>query len=382
MGSEKAIAKFKHIIGGFRWRIAVLSISLYVFFSIFIAMAVSSSTFKRGDSELNNLLSQTLNSFAYNNTAEFEKMVKLAKSFTSEELFSKYVKDGPNEVFAKTDEKNLERLSAYLMIELGGLDEDILLSTDKDGQVYFCVERKSTEDSSTLADNKDIEEHVNDTKKAIVESNNQGKNSYTINPSFLKPVWEREESSTGYIRLTNDGPIFFAVAVPWDKDNSQKGALILGKRIDNRCLVNWTQGMPAGIIMVTSGQDILNSYDKRTATSPTPTMESSLDKLNKSYNWQEAVPKPSKKEGVFIKAKEVELAGKKWKALSAELFTGGKRDNIGFVVFLADMDNLDNEVSQNRAIMAWGVFISAVLQFLAIYFLSPWCLKFAHQHFD
>lgn len=382
MDSEKAIAKLKHITSGARWRIAVLSISLYIFFSMFIAVAVSRSTFERGESELNNLLTQTLNSFAYNNTAEFEKMVKLAKSFTSEELFSKYVKDGPNEIFAKTNEKDLERLSAYLMIELGGLDEDLLLSTDKDGQVYFCVERKSTEDAPPIVDNKDIEEHVNDTKKAIVESNNQGKNSYTINPSFLKPVWEHEESSTGYIRLTNDGPIFFAVAVPWEKDNSQKGALILGKRIDNRCLINWTQGMPAGIIMVTSGQSIINSYDKRTATAPTPTIESSLDKLNKGYNWQDAVPKPSKKDGVLPKAQEVELAGKKWKALSSELFTGGTRENIGFVVFLADMDNLDSEVSQNRAIMAWGVFISAILQFLAIYSLSPWCLNFAHKHLD
>ncbi|MBQ7502529.1 hypothetical protein IJT93_07425 [bacterium] len=372
---EQPNLKRSHLLKGFRLRIILLALFISAVSFVLVAAAVLYFTEKNGTADMIGALSKTVSSFSYYCTQDYINLSRHAKSFIDDEKLSRLLSRGGDldKIFSEADGGSLEELKNGLLVDMAGINDDLLLLTDKDGKICFNVVRMPSSEPNAEGGAAEVSFEQNKNENVEVYNIEDGS---SIDSVFFEPLLKEERYSSGFMRFNADGPIYSTVGVLLDKEHKDFGFMVVGRRISESNLAVWGQGMSEGVLLLTSSNKVLMGYDNRSASRPTPLLASGLEMLLADWDPRQVAGKVGASGSYTANPGELQLIGKKWYAASSEILSAGKHELLGYAVFLVDTDSLTKERKQLLWILGACFVINLLLTAGLFYLNAPYSLRF------
>lgn len=372
----------RRMLKGFRMRIILMAVIISIVSFLLTAGAVLFFTDKNGIDDLVGALSRTVSSFSYYCTQDYENLSRHAKSFADDEKLVKLLSGGSDidKIIAGADSASLEDLKNNLLVDMAGINDDLLLLTDKNGKICFNVVRIPSSEPNPEGGAAEVtfEQNKNESNSEVYNI----KEGSSIDSVFFEPLLKTDRYCSGFMRFNADGPIYSAVGIMLDKERRDLGYIVVGRRISESSLSAWSQGMPGGVLLITSSKKVLMGYDSRSASRPTPVLASGLETLLAEWDPRQVAINVGASGNNSVNPGELQLIGKKWYAASSEILSAGKHEHIGYVVFLVDSDSVTKEIHQLFWILAVCLVINLLLTAGLFYLYAPKTLRYVLKEAD
>ncbi|MCR5660988.1 MAG: hypothetical protein K6G50_02535 [bacterium] len=319
--------------------------------------------------DVNSSLIQTATAFRHDLAREFEWLSGQAGLVACDPRLEQYreacrlggIDPMDNQLIAESLSKHLQDMAVRT-------DSDFIVLMSADGKVESSAVRPAPAEKPAP----DIKAEASSGGDAAPDAENAkfiNELGETAQLPIVEEVLTHSEPRFGFVRFAEDAPVYVTAIVPLMKNNRLNGALMLGETLTSATLAEWSQGRFSGIIAAVADKEVAVAYDKRSASRLSPMLLASLTDAVK--NWE--APKPDSESDVadlgnIASPADMEIAGRKWSELAVGMSDGcGK--NLGWVLFLADTENVANETRELILLLA---IISAV--FFPICMFCSWKL--------
>ena len=318
----------------------------------------------RGLEHLDGNLMQTVTAFRHTMASNCEWISGTAEIVAMDPCWLKHCSDKPGEVVPDED-----FVQKHLAETLNSTDCGLFILLDNKFRVVRVGVRQSV---AARPEKKDA------AAQQPAEGENAGEASSpefklpevgtVIDTPPVKAAFEFGEGQIGFWNLQENGGLCGTVVMPLsDGKGHVKGAFILGEPLNSKLLNDYCPGAFGGVMAVIINRSVVSTLDKRTARGAAPALLSSLEEACSTWTPSTEVVRDTLSSKVYdaLAPSTLEVAGRDWRSLAVELSNG--KEQVGWVLFLADTNSLDRENSWN----IW-FFVACIVLFIPVCFGLCW----------
>lgn len=369
-------AKLRGLFWGFRWRLLLMVALIQALAFALASFYVLSTSRQQGERDLELSLEQAVDSYSFVATRSYESLTARAEELAADPIWRALLGSNP------LDEAKKRELKERTVADLGSVAGDLLLIVDSQRHILFQASRPQ---NKQLDSQRPTLTEVDFAQGPLLLPTGTESNPQRLEFSFLEPLFKLNEVSRGFMLYPDPrhGDLIAVVGVAIDKERPQDGALVLGKRLDDSSLIKLAQGMPRGIVLITTGDRLSLVYDNRSGTRPTPTMAAALEEMLKGWDparGEKALQTGSL--GLSFHLDDAPLAGRQWKAAVVNLGNLRNSGALGYLIFLADPQSLTTQLDLlTRGLITCGL-LSLVVQIILLFFCAPLATRFARPYWQ
>lgn len=360
----------RHRLRAARARLVIL-VLLLLLFSLFVfgAVLVAASSIQHRK-ELEGSLQRTALSFRYTRSRQLEQLTREGDLLASDPRLHQYREalrlTGP----AFADYRTLrDALRQHMRDAFGTSAGDLLLLVDADGRLQLAVQQETPDPEGETR--VEPSEATSEAEAAAGSTEPLPAEGRDLPLPLVEAVFQDGVSRAGYLRLSSKGFLYEAAAVPLKTTSRADGVLLVARRITEASLVDWSQGLPDGVVVLVANGEILAAHDRRAGRRPSPALASSLVTAIAGWN-------PPQTTGMVEPEKApigtLDVGGREWLDLAVELGSGDSRP-AGWAIFLGDASGQADRTTRDAWLLAETGLAVLAMALVLTWLLAGWVVS-------